>query len=98
MFYLYIIHSASANKYYVGHSENPNDSLSLHNMDATHKYTGKFGDWKLISVFEAGKTKEDALDLEKFINRQKNIKLLMKLIDPNFVPADKLASLKRVSL
>ncbi len=96
MFYLYILHSETANKYFVSHAENHAEALLFHNSDNKHKYTGKFDDWKSVAVFEAGKTKEEALELEKFINRQKNIKLLMKLIDPDFIPADKLASLNRV--
>jgi len=98
MFYLYILHSSTANKYHVGHSDNYSAALDFHNTNTDHKYTGKFNDWNLISVFEAGPSREGALELEKFINRQKNIKLLMKLIDPAFVPADKLASLVRINL
>ncbi len=98
MVYLYIIYSPSADKYFVGHSESPTESLTQHNSDTTNKYTGKFNDWKLMAAFEAGKTNADALELEKFINRQKNIKLVLKLIDPSFIPADKLASLVRVSV
>jgi putative endonuclease len=96
MVYLYILHSTTADKYFVGHSENPWDSLAQHNSSTDNKYTGKFSDWKLMAVFEAGNTKAEALELEKFINRQKNIKLVLKLIDPTFIPADKLAQLVRV--
>lgn len=98
MIYLYILHSQTADKYFVGHSENANESLQQHNANTDNKYTGKFSDWKLMAVFEAGKTNDEALELEKFINRQKNIKLVLKLIDPTFIPADKLASLVRVSV
>jgi putative endonuclease len=98
MFYLYILHSATANKHYVGHAENVQEALTYHNTNTEQKYTGKFQDWTLQAVFEAGKEKASALEMEKFINKQKNIKLVLKLIDPAFVPADKLAALVRVAM
>jgi len=33
MFYLYILHSASSDKYYIGHSDNPWRRLVEHNED-----------------------------------------------------------------
>lgn len=98
MFYLYILHSVTANKYYVGHAENVQEALAYHNTGTEQKYTGKFQDWTLQAAFEAGKEKSGALEMEKFINKQKNIKLVLKLVDPAFVPADKLATLVRVAL
>ncbi len=97
MFYLYILHSATANKYYVGFSENYAEALVMHNSNADHKYTGKAQDWTLKAVFTVTDKKDDALEVSKFINRQKNDKLLMKLIDPDFIPTDKLEVLKRIS-
>lgn len=96
MFYLYILYSETAQKYFVSHSEHPTESIQQHNTNADNKYTGKFQDWKMMALFEVGKNKTDALEMEKFINRQKNIKLVLKLIDPAFLPTDKLASLVRV--
>ncbi len=97
VFHLYIIYSSSLNKYYVGFAENYEEALEMHNANADHKYTGKAQDWTFKAVFTVADNKEDALELAKFINRQKNDKLLMKLIDPAFVPADKLEVLKRIA-
>ena len=98
MFYLYILFSESAQRYYVGHSETPHERLVEHNANETEKYTGKYADWKMVALFKVGPDKAVALSLGKFINGQKSKKLLLKLVDPNFVPADKLAQLVRVPL
>lgn len=98
MFFLYILHSETANKYYVGHAENVQEALAYHNTNTEQKYTGKFQDWTIQAIFEVGKEKSTALEMEKFINKQKNIKLVLKLIDPAFEPSDKLAALVRVAL
>jgi putative endonuclease len=97
MFYLYIIHSSSSEKFYVGHSENPWERILQHNEDRSDKYTGKYQNWELKAFFQVSENKEDALSIEKFIKRQKSKKLLLKLIEPNFVPTGDLAQLVRVS-
>jgi putative endonuclease len=97
MFYIYIIYSNTAEKFYVGHSENPWDRLIQHNENEGDKYTGKYQNWELKAVFQVSENRGDALSIEKFIKRQKSKKLLLKLIEPNFVPTGDLAQLVRVS-
>ena len=97
IFHLYIIFSSGLNKYYVGFAQDYNEALEMHNSNAEHKYTGKAQDWTFKAVFSVADNKDEALEITKFINRQKNDKLLMKLIDPAFVPADKLEVLKRIA-
>lgn len=96
MFYLYILYSESAKRHYIGHSEHPQERLLHHNSNDTDKYTGKYADWKMVALFECGTTRSEAVVIENFIKKQKNKKLLLKLIDSNFIPADKLAMLVRV--
>ena len=98
MFYLYILYSDSAKRHYIGHSENPHERLVQHNSNDTDKYTGKFSDWKLMALFECGNSLADAKQMEEFIKKQKSKKLLLKLIDPSFIPADKLSILIRVPI
>ena len=96
MFYIYIIYSNTAEKFYVGHSENPWDRLIQHNENEGDKYTGKFQNWELKAVFQVSENRGEALLIEKFIKRQKSKKLLLKLIEPDFVPTGDLAQLVRV--
>jgi putative endonuclease len=97
MFYIYIIYSNTAEKFYVGHSENPWDRLIQHNENEGDKYTGKYQNWELKAVFQVSENRGEALLIEKFIKRQKSKKLLLKLIEPVFVPMGDLAQLVRVS-
>ena len=96
MFYIYIIYSNDAEKFYVGHSENPWERILQHNIDRNDKYTGKYQNWELKAVFEVSNNRGDALKIEKFIKNQKNKKLLIKLIDPEFIPNETLVQLVRV--
>ena len=96
MFYIYIIYSNTAEKFYVGHSENPWDRLVQHNENEGDKYTGKYQNWELKAVFEVSENRGEALIIEKFIKKQKSKKLLLKLIEPEFIPDGTLAQLVRV--
>jgi len=96
MYYIYILYSKTADKYYVGHSLDPLQRLEQHNTNRVEKYTGKNHDWEMKAVFEVSPVKGDADKLEKFIKRQKSKQLLLKLVDENFVPVDKLGKLVRV--
>ncbi len=96
MFYLYILYSAEANKYYVGHSLDPWSRLIQHNENAGDKYTGKYNDWQLMAVFEAGTTRSEAQTIEYWIKRQKSRKLIEQLIQPDFIPDRQLSRLVRV--
>jgi putative endonuclease len=96
MFYIYILYSESAKRHYIGHSEHPHERLLQHNSNDTDKYTGKYADWKLMTIFECGGSIVEVQQMENFIKKQKSKKLLQKLVDPEFVPADKLAQLVRV--
>jgi putative endonuclease len=83
MFYIYIIHSSSANKFYVGHSENPWDRLIQHNENKGDKYTGKYQNWELKAVFQISENRGEALKIEKFIKKQKSSELIIKLTQIN---------------
>ena len=93
MFYVYIIYSKTADKYYTGYSENPWERILQHNESDTDKYTGKYSNWELVAVFKVSENKGDAMVLEKFIKKQKTRKLIEKLINPNYIPTDSLAQL-----
>jgi len=96
MFYIYIIYSATSDRFYVGNSHNPWHRLKQHNTAWTTKYTGRHSDWELKAVFEVGESRGEADRLEKFIKRQKSRRLIESLINPDFVPEGKLAQLVRV--
>ena len=96
MFYLYLLYSAKAKKFYIGYSSDPYKRLQQHLNNKGDKYTGKYNDWKLQAVFKISESRAEALRIEKFIKRQKSRKLLELLCEPDFVPVGKLAQLVRV--
>ncbi len=96
MYYIYILYSLTADKYYVGHSSDPWLRLSQHLSNTGDKYTGSYKDWNLVGVFEVSPIKGDADRIEKFIKRQKSRKLIEHLLAENFVGTGELAQLVRV--
>ncbi len=96
MFYLYILHSSNHDRYYIGHSSNPWLRLAHHNTDDKDTFTSKYRPWDLTAVFEVGNTRAEALNIERFIKKQKSRKLIEQLINPEFIPQASLAQLVRV--
>jgi putative endonuclease len=50
----------------------------------------------LKAVFQCGTTKAEAMQIEKFVKKQKSRNLLEQLCDPSFIPTEYLAQLVRV--
>jgi putative endonuclease len=96
MYYIYILYSETADKYYVGHSSDPWSRLVQHLSNSGDKFTGSYKDWKLEGVFEVSPNKGDADRVEKFIKRQKSRNLIERILDANFVGTGELAQLVRV--
>ena len=95
-FYVYILYSETANKYYTGYSHDPWKRLVEHNTLEHITFTSKFRPWQLKAVFVAGENEAEAIKIERFLKKQKSRILLEKLIDPNYKPEAKLARLIRV--
>jgi len=95
-FFVYIIYSASSNRYYVGQTEDYLRRLTQHNNGEFHKSTNSGRPWELKAVFEIEGGRGQALKIESFIKKQKSRTLIEKLIDPKFIPAASLAQLVRV--
>ena len=81
MHYLYILHSITVNKYYIGETFNVNERLLKHNK---HSYENSFtkvaNDWKIVLSFKCD-SKNQAVCIERFIKRMKSKVFIQKLID-----------------
>ena len=78
MYYTYILFSITANKYYVGASENPDERLKKHN--AKNKgFTNQANDWKIVFL-KPFENKSEALAYEKLIKSWKSSLKIQKLI------------------
>src|SRR5699024_9726348 len=71
-YYVYILYSSSADKYYVGSSSNPWKRLKQHNTVPYNTFTSKYRPWELRAVYRAGNTRSTAEGYERFIKRQKS--------------------------
>ena len=96
MFYLYIIYSERADKYYVGHTNNVERRVEEHNSNPRMTFTHKFRPWFLMASFAISENRGDAVKVEKYIKRQKSRRLIERLIDIDFIPIGNLRSLVRV--
>jgi len=78
MFYLYILYSASRDKYYVGSTSNLAERLKAHNSN--HRgFTGRTGDWEIVYT-ENYSTREEAYARERAVKKWKSRRLIEKLI------------------
>jgi putative endonuclease len=64
MFYVYVLHSASFDKIYIGYTQNLEQRLLSHNELGKKGWTIKYRPWKLIHK-EEFKTKAEAMNREK---------------------------------
>jgi putative endonuclease len=97
MYYLYILYSQNSDKYYLGYTNDYNRRLKEHNeQTAFVTYTSKHRPWVLKAVFAVSKDEKDAIQIERYIKKQKSRKLVALLCNDNFIPTGKLAQLVRV--
>ncbi len=80
MFYIYILYSQSADKYYVGYTNNVEKRLNEHNSSDRNTYTSKHRPWVLSAAFECGDIAAEAMKIEKFIKKQKSRQLIERII------------------
>ncbi|MNJ85888.1 GIY-YIG nuclease superfamily protein [compost metagenome] len=78
MFYTYILHSRTRDKFYIGASENPEERLKKHN-NKNKGFTNQAQDWKIV-FRQSFPTKKEALDYELQIKKWKSRKKIVQLI------------------
>ena len=68
MFFIYIIYSESADKYYIGHTDDPATRLEQHNTVIKNSYTFKFRPWIMKACFEISESRGEARKVENYQN------------------------------
>ena len=81
MFYVYILYSESADRYYIGHTDEPDRRLEEHNTVIKNSYTAKFRPWIRKACFEVSESRGEAKRVETYLKRMKSRKLIEKLIN-----------------
>jgi putative endonuclease len=95
-YFIYILQSWKTNKFYVGYSTDPWRRVLEHNNKVCNSYASKFRPWGLRAVFLVGTNESEAIRIERFIKKQKKASLILRLIEPTYIPTGELAQLLRV--
>ena len=66
MFFVYVLYSPSADKFYVGYTSNLESRLLSHNLLGTKDWTKRYRPWDLVYT-EPYETKSSALKREKVL-------------------------------
>ncbi len=80
MFYIYFLYSETSDKYYVGHSNDPERRVVEHNTKDFNTFTKKWAPWILAFYFPVSDNRGDAMKIERFIKKQKSRKLIETII------------------
>ena len=80
MFYVYILYSATSDLYYVGYTKDYDQRVREHNQSLHSTFTSKHRPWDLKAVYFCGNDEKTAINMERFIKRQKSRRLIAKLI------------------
>jgi putative endonuclease len=80
MHYIYILHSPSADRFYIGSTSNLEGRLTAHNHPKNKGWTKRFQPWKMVysEVFE---TKEEAMIREQKLKSYKSKTFLQKIVE-----------------
>lgn len=81
MFYIYFLYSEPHQKYYVGHTDNPERRLEEHNTGTRMTFTHKFRPWVLKTFYPVSENRGLAIKIERFIKQQKSQRFIIELID-----------------
>ncbi len=81
MFYIYIIYSATSDKYYVGYSIDPERRLVEHNNNERISYTSKHRPWELKATFAVSESRSVTMQYEKKIKQMKSRRIIELLIE-----------------
>ena len=80
MFYIYILYSESADKYYIGQSDDPERRLNEHNTADKNNYTFRYRPWVLKASFPVSESRGEAMMVEKHIKMLKSRRSIKGLI------------------
>ena len=86
--FLYVLHSKSKDKYYIGETTDVNFRLNIHNSHGfKNSFTKIADDWTIVLQFEC-KDRNEAIYLENFTKRMKSKKFIQKIIDDKNILSD----------
>ena len=81
MFYIYILYSESADKYYIGHTSEPSRRLEEHNNAIKNSYTSKYRPWVMKGCFQVSESRSEARMIENYLKKMKSKLFIEELIN-----------------
>ena len=78
MFFVYILYSATKNRFYIGQTDNIESRLKSH-LSGISSYTSSAKDWK-VAYFEEYSTRNEAIKRENEIKKKKSRKYIEWII------------------
>jgi putative endonuclease len=81
MFQIYILYSASAGKYYIGHTDDVPRRIEEHNNVEKNTYTSQYRPWIFKGSVDVSESRGEARRVENYIKRMKSRKKIEKLIE-----------------
>ena len=81
MFYVYILYSEKSDRYYIGHTNDPERRLFEHNNNSNNTYTSKFRPWNMVLKHPISENRYEALIIERSLKNRKSKELLNRLIE-----------------
>ena len=79
-FYVYILHSPSHDKYYIGQTPDLETRLLFHNELSKTSYTSRYRPWELKRAIEV-ENSHIAVKMERYIKARKSKAYLRRLIE-----------------
>jgi len=80
MFYVYILYSHSADRYYIGHTDDLRRRVEEHNTVIKNSFTFKFRPWVLKASFPVSDSRGEARKAEFCLKKMKSRIIIEKLI------------------
>jgi len=81
MFQIYILYSESADKYYIGHTDDVPRRIEEHNTVEKNTYTSHYRPWVLKVSFDVSESRGEARRVENYLKKLKSRKVIEKLIE-----------------
>jgi putative endonuclease len=81
VFYIYILYSVSADKYYIGHTDDVPRRVVEHNNVEKNTFTSHYRPWILKASFDISESRGEAKKVENYLKRLKSRKIIEKLIE-----------------
>ncbi len=81
MFQIYILYSESADRYYIGHTEDIPRRLKEHNTADKNSYTSHYRPWILKGSFDVSESRGEARRVENYLKKLKSRKVIENLLE-----------------